>query len=171
LKKSFLVMIFLLSFLLETSPTRATSLCYNVRQMTAEQWLRLHSELMVITVSCGQNSSGESLVPLYQNFTQENIASLQKAEATLMKFYKDHYGGNGLQALDKLRTRLGNEYGLKVAELSTPRYCQQFQDKVESIYHLTPTQLNIVVQRMTHNEKSEFYLCPKQQPDIAKTRQ
>ncbi|MDP9127612.1 MAG: hypothetical protein M3N08_05055, partial [Pseudomonadota bacterium] len=56
--------------LLAAPEVRAAAACYTPAELQAEQWLRLHSELMVTTVTCHQSSLGENLVPFYTRFTQ-----------------------------------------------------------------------------------------------------
>ena len=45
---------------------------------------------------------------------------LHDAEQTLIQHYKAIYGGKGIDRLDKLRTRLANEYGQMIADVSAP---------------------------------------------------
>ena len=78
---------------------------------------------MVITVTCHTGSQRRDLVSAYTGFTRKHIGVLHGAEQTLIRFYHKTYGGSGIERLDKLRTRLGNEYGQKVADMSAPLYC------------------------------------------------
>lgn len=133
--------------------------CYTPEELRAEQLLRLHSELMVITVACHTGSQGENLVPAYTGFTKENIATLHAAEQTLIRFYAMQYGDNGIAELDTLRTKLGNEYGQSMADISAPVFCSQERDKVLALYRATPQQLATEVLHMTANEKSYAPLC------------
>ena len=104
--------------------------CYSPDQAAAEQMLRLHSELMVITVTCRQSSQGQDLVGAYTGFTNTHLSAIKQAELTLTEYYKQTYGGDGISRLDKLRTQLGNEFGQQVATQSAPQFCAQRRDKV-----------------------------------------
>ncbi|MDR3423650.1 MAG: hypothetical protein P4M13_01030 [Alphaproteobacteria bacterium] len=108
----------------------AKGACYAPTQMEAEQWLRLHSELMVITLTCGQGSGGQDLPTAYGRFTQNNIGVLHNAEQTMIAWYKKTGKGNPVARLDHLRTRLGNEFGQKVADMTAPNFCAAYRDKV-----------------------------------------
>ena len=107
--------------------------------------LRLHSELMVITVTCHQSSTGQDLVPAYTGFTRNNISALHDAEQTMICYYKKAYGGNGVSRLDRLRTLLANEYGQEIANVSAPRFCAEKRDKVITLYRETPKGLQCAV--------------------------
>lgn len=170
---SFLKRFFFVFFigLTASSPAMAHRPCYTIPEMKSEQWLRLHSELMVITVSCRQNSSGDSLAPIYREFTLNNISALHDAEETLMAFYKNNYRASSIRLLDKLRTRLANEFGHKAAILSAPQFCEIYGDKVDTMNQQTLEQLDQEVTRMIKSEKSEYLLCSNATQPLAKPRQ
>lgn len=124
-----------------SSPAFADGRCYSAKEMEAEQLLRLHSELMVITVTCKQSSTGRDLVRAYTGFTRNNIGQLHDAEQVLIEHYKTVYGGQGVSRLDTLRTKLANEFGQKIADVSAPVYCAQRRDKVIEMYDSPPVSL------------------------------
>ncbi len=125
----------------------AESACYTPTELEAEQTLRLHSELMVITVTCRQASNGDSLVPSYTEFTKQHIGMLHNAEQVMTHFY-DNHGGHGEDRLDKLRTRLGNEFGQKIADMSSAPFCLQYRDKVLEYANASSGEVSDEVQRM-----------------------
>jgi hypothetical protein len=150
------------------SPALAANQCYTPEELRAEQMLRLHSELMVITVTCRQSSVGEDLVPEYSTFTKKNLNTIHDAELTMEHFYKVNYGGDGVERLDKLRTKLGNEYGQKIANESAPVFCSESRDKVVNFYMARPEQVDTEVDRMVAEDKSYAQLCTKSGTHIAK---
>lgn len=132
-----------------TTGKNKSGACYSPLEVQAEELLRLHSELMVITVTCHQGSSGENLVPAYTSFTRDNIEDLHKAEGIMKAYYKSRHSGDGIAQLDALRTRLGNEYGQMIADMSAPTYCDLYRDKVVALSRNIPGQIENEVQRMT----------------------
>ena len=150
------------------SPAWAAKSCYTPEELRAEQLLRLHSELMVITVSCRQNSSGQNLVPAYTGFTHDNINTLQSAEQTLIRYFNNNGKGSGVSLLDKMRTKLGNEFGQKMANMSSPAFCLQYRDKVTTFSSASPMQIEDEVKAMTASEKSYVKLCPSGESHVAK---
>lgn len=150
---------------------RAANICYSPAELRAEQLLRLHSELMVITVTCHQGSKGENLVPYYTGFTQAHIAMLHDAEQIMEKHYRICFGGDGINNLDKLRTRLGNEYGQKIADVSAPSFCSQFRDHVIAMYNATPLQINAEISYLMATERPYEKLCAPPAISAAKKAQ
>lgn len=118
-----------LTFLV-TAPAFAAQACYSPAEQEAEHVLRLHSELMVITVTCRYSSDNRPLVPAYSSFTQKHLDKIKDAEKTLVAYYKKNGSKNAVDKLDQLRTRLGNEIGQQVADVSAPAFCDQRRDKV-----------------------------------------
>lgn len=136
----------------------AEQACYSPAELEAEHLLRLHSELMVITVTCRQSSDGESLVPAYTGFTNRNISALHRAEHTMMDYYESH-GGNGEDRLDRLRTKLGNEFGQKIADMSSQPFCDAYRDKVLEFYRASSGEVQGEVLRMEASQKSYIEPC------------
>ncbi len=128
------IILALIFAMLSAMPAHAAGRCYASEEMQAEQLLRLHSELMVITVTCKQGATGRDLVRPYVGFTQRHTKAIQKAEATLMRYYAKTYGEDGTSRLDKLRTKLANEFGQVVADESAPVFCARARDKVLALY-------------------------------------
>lgn len=124
------------------SNVQAANRCYSPEQVAAEQMLRLHSELMVITVTCRQSSQGQDLVSAYTGFTNSHLNAIKQAETTLTEYYKQTYGGDGISRLDKLRTQLGNEFGQQVATQSAPQFCAQRRDKVMALANSPSSAIN-----------------------------
>ncbi len=127
------ILILALSFIL-TSPAYAGKACYSAKEVTAEKVLRLHSELMVITVTCKQGSTGRDLVRAYSQLTKTHIKPIKRSEQILAAFYAKNKGGSGIAHLDKLRTKLANTYGQIVAEESAAAFCARRRDIVTRLY-------------------------------------
>jgi hypothetical protein len=123
--------------------------CYSPAEVEAEQVIRLHSELMVITVTCHYSSQGQDLVRAYTDFTRVNIRQLHDAEQTMAAYYKKAYGGNGVDRLDRLRTLLANEYGQEIASSSAPAFCAERRDKVVQLSGAAPEALRAAFLQVT----------------------
>jgi len=116
----------------------ASNRCYSPAEIDAENVLRLHSELMVITVTCRYGSRGQDLTQAYTGFTRNNVSRIRDAEQTMVAYYKANYGGKGVDKLDKLRTQLANEYGQQIANVSAPVFCAEKRDRVVNLYGASP---------------------------------
>lgn len=151
--------------LLMAVPAFAASSCYSPAELEAEHLLRLHSELMVITVTCRVGSQGEDLPAGYVAFTKKHISLLHRAELMMTEFFNKH-GGGGQDRLDKLRTRLGNEYGQKIADMSAQPFCNAYRDKVMQFSSASPDDVQAEIKRMDVAEKS--YIAPCDAIKVAK---
>jgi len=153
--------LFLSIIVLLPAPAFAAKQCYSAAELQAEQTLRLHSELMVIAVTCRSGSNGQDLVGAYAAFTHDNIEMLKDAEATLIRYYKTQYHDNGISHLDTLRTKLGNESGQESADDTAPLYCRQYRDRVVALYYDSPAQVQKEVSHLVQTAKSYGSLCRK----------
>lgn len=130
-KASRIILLTLLTALtFAASSAHAAKGCYKAEERRAEQILRLHSELMVATVTCKQASTGRDLGAAYTKFTRNNLGPIKGAEGTLISHYEKTREGKGINHLDVLRTRLANNIGQKMADMSAPVYCAQMRDLV-----------------------------------------
>ncbi|MCL2473651.1 MAG: hypothetical protein FWF23_01930 [Alphaproteobacteria bacterium] len=133
----------LIGFLLALYPMQAAAAgkaCYSNEHVKAEHMLRLHSELLVITLTCKNASDGTDLPEAYTTFTKKNLDALKKAEQTMMSYYKS-VSQNPTSSLDTLRTKLGNEFGKKAAELSSDAFCYHYRDKVVILRNASKNQV------------------------------
>ena len=142
------------------SAKAAAHACYTTAELEAEEYLRLHSELMVATVTCKTDDQGNNLVPAYTGFTKINIAALHAAEMTMQQYYKVNYGGNGQARLDDLRTKLGNEYGQEMADTSAQKFCDKYRNKPIVMASSSEPQVKAEVTRMMVAEKTMVAPCP-----------
>lgn len=121
--------------------------CYSPAESKALNLLRLHSNLMVIAVTCHQGSQAENLGTAYGAFTKKNISVLRQAEHTMMKYYDDH-GRPGQDELDHLRTHLANEFAKKVADMSAPAFCDTYRDWVVAYETSSPAEVMEAAEQM-----------------------
>lgn len=137
----------------------AADRCYAPEHVRAERLLRLHSELMVVTVTCKQASSGRDLGKAYTGFTRVNVKAIKEAEEALVGYYQAAYGGKGVDRLDTLRTKLANEIGQEVANESAPVFCGKRQDMVVALYDSPPVSLDEEAARRYMNARPHAPIC------------
>ncbi|MBI1272638.1 MAG: hypothetical protein GC131_00940 [Alphaproteobacteria bacterium] len=112
------------------APSQAKGSCFSDNEVNAEQTVRLHSELMVIALTCRYSSEGASLTSAYQTFTRKHLAAIRDAEGTLINYYRGAGSRAPESKVDKVRTLMGNEYSQRVADLSHASFCENFRDRV-----------------------------------------
>ncbi len=118
-----------LAIMLATGPALAAPAskgpCYSVPEFAAEQGIRLHTELMVIGLTCQHlDVPGQmSLFNQYKQFTLKHQARIQEWEKNLVAYYKRTTKGNATRGFDSFRTRLANETSQRAIALTTPVFC------------------------------------------------
>lgn len=117
------------------TPAGAAPSCTPTPGQEAEQLVRLHSHLMVITLSCRTGGDGQSLTTPYQTFTQTNLQRIKDAERLLMQ------QRGGASKVDRMRTDYHNELSIKLAQLSPSTFCLTYRDDVAKAAALTSTAL------------------------------
>ncbi|KAA0572553.1 hypothetical protein FZ029_22955 [Azospirillum sp. Sh1] len=119
----------------------ATPACYNRTEYAAEQMMRLHTEMMIVGLTCRTVVPEKKPFDLYQDFSVKNRAMLSNSEASLISFYKRSGGGNATRQFDMFRTELANEISRRAATIGIPQYCANFVDRSVAAKDLTPDDL------------------------------
>lgn len=105
------------------APTKGP--CYSVPEFASEQGIRLHTELMVIGLTCQHmDVPGQmSLFNQYKQFTLKHQTRIQGWEKNLVNYFKRTAKGNPTRLFDSFRTRLANEASQRAIALTTPVFC------------------------------------------------
>src|ERR1700722_10658705 len=78
---------FVFVFLLSIVAANSAQACYSAREVEAEQGIRIHSELMVIGLTCIKMPEGQDLYNKYQRFTQKNADLIAGYQSYLINHY------------------------------------------------------------------------------------
>lgn len=99
--------------------------CYTQAEVRAEQAIRLHTELMVVGLTCGDGAgaAGTGLFAQYKAFTLRHKDDIAAWEKTLIGHFRRHAKGDATRSFDTFRTRLANEMSQRAIALSTPVFC------------------------------------------------
>jgi hypothetical protein len=117
--------------LASTAPASADS-CYTAREVEAEQGLRIHSELMVIGLTCLKMPGGQELYKKYAQFTMNNQDLIAGYETTLIDYYRMQGAGrNAEKELHTLRTKLANSISTHTIEMGTASFCSHFSARID----------------------------------------
>lgn len=100
--------------------------CYTPAEFEAEQAIRLHTELMVVGLTCQamDPKGGPSLFAQYKMFTLKHQAAVQGWEKALIAHYKRAGVRNPTKEFDSFRTRLANEMSQRAIALSAQIFCE-----------------------------------------------
>lgn len=118
---------------LAVMPAQAKAPCYAPAEFEAEQAIRLHTEMMVVGLTCQHmDVAGQpSLFAQYKLFTLHNSKQVERWEKALIAYYKRTVKGNPNRAFDTFRTRLANETSQRAIALTTPVFCAEHVPAVQ----------------------------------------
>jgi hypothetical protein len=119
--------LFLLSFIASSN----AQACYTSREREAEQGLRIHSELMIIGLTCIKTQQGQDLYNKYQRFTRQNSDLLSKYETDLINYYSTEGVSSPEKKLNTLRTSIANEISGRVSTMSTRSFCDTYASHID----------------------------------------
>ncbi|MDI1227242.1 MAG: hypothetical protein PSY14_06125 [bacterium] len=110
---------------------KGSSGCYTPQEFEAEQGLRIHSELMVIGLTCMRMPQGAQGYLKYQSFTQKNKGLISGYENDLIGYYRRSGSGNPEIKLHTLRTTLANQISQHAISMSTVSFCKRFSPRID----------------------------------------
>lgn len=100
--------------------------CLTQAEFEAEQAIRLHTELMVVGLTCQHMDpkEGPSLFARYKQFTVDNQSQVQGWEKAMIGHFRKAGVKNPTREFDSFRTRLANETSQRAIALTTPIFCE-----------------------------------------------
>lgn len=124
--------LFILATLTLFISTSVQAQCYTSAEVEAEQGLRIHSELMVISLNCQHiNHVNGNLYYQYKDFTRQHQPLLASYEETMKKYYKRTGARNSEREINDLRTRLANKISTDAAKMSPNVFCSHYGSRIQ----------------------------------------
>lgn len=105
--------------------------CYTAKEFEAEQGIRIHSELMVIGLTCMKMPQGTQMYMKYQNFTQKNQKLIAQYETEIIAHYRREGAEKPERKLHTLRTTLANQISQHAVVMSVSNFCQRFSQRID----------------------------------------
>ncbi len=133
--------------------------CYNISQFEAEQGLRIHSELMVISLTCQRIPGHAGLYDKYQQFTQKNRILLADYENRLISYYKSNGSAAPSKQLHTLRTDLANEISQHAVSMSVTSFCSHFSSRIDRALSMDRDTLQRWARQVWPDQKTTAPLC------------
>jgi hypothetical protein len=149
----------LAAFLLSMAAISSAEACYSAREFEAEQGLRIHSELMVIGLTCAKMPEGQGLYRKYQEFTANNSALIAGYEADLISYYSQSGVAEPEQKIHALRTHLANEISRRAVSMSMLSFCQQFSPRIDQALAMDQQKLRHWAQHVWPNQPPSEPVC------------
>lgn len=117
---------------ISTAAPAAGPTCYSASEMEAEQGLRIHSELMVIGLTClRMPTGGPQLYSKYQTFTKKNQGLITGYENDIISYYRRTGMPNPEGKLHTLRTQLANEISQHAITMSVSSFCRNYGGRID----------------------------------------
>jgi hypothetical protein len=131
--------IFLSALILSTS---VQAQCYSAAEVEAEQGLRIHSELMVISLNC-QHVSHQSgnLYIQYKDFSRQHQDLISNYESTLKNYYRRTGSANPERAINDLRTDLANKVSTDAARMKPNVFCKYYGSRIQQALQMDRAKL------------------------------
>lgn len=130
MKRFIKVSYFVLLLAIVAGSTKAQA-CYTAREFEAEQGIRIHSELMVIGLTCIKMPEGEELYNKYQQFTQKNADLIAGYETDLINHYSSEGVADPEMKLHTLRTDMANDISDKAISMSPLTFCEKYSSHID----------------------------------------
>lgn len=134
--------------------------CYSRTESAAEQTIRMHTEMMVVGLTCRSVMPDKKPFDLYQDFTVKNRALISRSEAEIMAHFRKMGAANPTRQFDMYRTEMANEISRRAATIGTPLYCSTFVDRSKAATELTPDDIRV----LTSDEKEAGLMHLSTQP-------
>ena len=116
--------------------------CYEKAEMEAEQGLRIHSELMVISLNCQHMSHKRgNLYILYREFTCKHQALFSDYERRLISYYQRQGVRNPERKLHNMRTQLANQVAQDAAKMRPDIFCRTYSNRIPEAMQLDTRQV------------------------------
>lgn len=135
--------------------------CYSTSEFEAEQGLRIHSELMVIGLTCMKMPQGEAMYKKYQSFTLKHQNLIAEYESDIIGYYARQGVKNPERQLHTFRTNLANEISQHAITMSTSSFCQHFGPRIDQALQMDNQKLRRWAQHVWPKSSTTAPVCKK----------
>lgn len=118
--------------------------CYTPLEAEAEQGIRIHSELMVISLNCQHMTprGQENLYSQYRKFTSKNAALFSTYEMLLIKFFKKAGSPNADLEMHTMRTQFANKISKDAAVMRPDAFCKTYMPRIQKAASMNEASLH-----------------------------
>lgn len=121
--------VFLIALVFSASAVQAR--CYNSSEFEAEQGLRIHSELMVISLNCHKTTHNSgNLYIQYKDFTRRHQGLIGQYEQVLKNYFSRSGSSNPERDINDLRTNLANRISNDAARMRPNAFCKAYGGRI-----------------------------------------
>lgn len=106
----------------------AAASCYTPLEQRAEMAIRVHSELMIIGLSCSEAYNDPALFAAYATFTNRHQAEISAYEEAMIGYFEKTGSANPTRQFDHWRTSIANGISTRAALASMTLFCDAHKD-------------------------------------------
>lgn len=132
--------------------------CYVPEEYEAEQGLRLHTDLEVISLTCKYDGYRRPLRQSYGVFVKKYSKWISGWENTIARLYA-YMGNSKNEVIDNFRTSLANAKGREAGTLTPRQFCLKYANWVPAVASWTPDQVKEYIRRPDPDRKTRKPLC------------
>lgn len=143
---------------LTATAAQAAGACYTAAEFEAEQGLRIHSELMVIGLTCLKMPGGTTLYGKYQSFTNKHSSLISGYENTLIAHLRNNGSANPEKEFHTMRTGLANRIS-QLAIGNVVGFCNAFTPRLDSALAMDQQKLRRWAQQVWRDAPTSRPLC------------
>ncbi len=123
------------------APPERRGLCAPADRAEADQFMRLHTELLVTSLACDAafGVGDGDLYLQYRRFNQRHADLIIDSQEDLETAFS--VGGDGVAAFNTYRTRMANEEADRLRRLSAPTYCRILSRRFDYLIDAEPDAL------------------------------
>ncbi|MEA1937623.1 MAG: hypothetical protein U9N14_00830 [Pseudomonadota bacterium] len=146
----------LFAFVVLSSQAKAAG-CYTIDEIEAEQAVRLHSEMMVLGLTC--RAYFPDAYTRYNSFTVRHAVLLGGYEDRLISHFKRVGAANPIRAFHTRRTEIANEISGMAATMTPIAFCGKFGVRIYEMDSLDERGVRRLARTYTSSLAGNYLLC------------
>lgn len=133
--------------------------CLTDSEIAAEQFIKLHTVLMVTGLTCNGAFQDPQLFGHYQTFTINHQDRVRDAQQVLARFLGRYRSGNPNRLFDTYRTELANDESLLVLDVSPTAYCRAQYQRFYDLAELDEEDLQAYIDEAVDRYREYYLSC------------
>ena len=140
-------------------PGRLPGACMTESELHADQFIRLHTAMMVAGLTCNVSFSDDNVFAHYQSFTITHQSMIRSSQRVLANYLGRHGSGNRHRLFDTYRTEVANDESQLVIDVSSGRYCEALRAKFYAAAEFSPADLNSHLEEAVARYRESYNVC------------
>lgn len=143
------------------SPPHPAGACVNEPELLAEQFMKLHTELMVTSLTCHDAYQDGNLFNQYRQFTVNHQNRIRDSQTALERFLGRYQHGNRARLFDTYRTLMANNESQTVINVSHNTYCQAQRERFYRIANFSDADLQSYIDQAATRYRDRYRVCSR----------